>query len=166
MAAAVQVTGPAEIQVGTGAAGALEKFGYTRNGAEIVSEGYWINVPGDENGGDEGPPIDVQFIGETARIRVELTKWDTTAAAEVESRFVGGTGGVPGAAGTLMFSGSKAMRLLVKPTTGARNFPRAFPRFAIEVNKGTRFSTLVVEFEAHKDATGVLWNTSIVGAAA
>lgn len=162
MAVAIQVTGPALIKVGTGAASALENLGYTRNGAEIVAEGYWINVPGDENGGDDGPPIDVQFVGETARIRLELTKWDVTVAAEVESRFKDGTGGTPGTAGTLMFSGSKAMRLVIVPTTGGRNFPRAFPRFAIELNKGTRFSTFVVEFEAHKDAAGVLWNTTVV----
>lgn len=156
-----QVAGPAAIRIGDEgvALAALDLLGYTRNGAEMTSEGYFLNIPGDQNGGDDGPPIDVQYLGETARIRIELTKWDATIAAGIEARIQGGTGGTPGTPGSLMSANSH--RLLIFTTAQARNFPRAFPRGAIELNKGTRFSILVFEFEAHEDASGVLWNTEI-----
>ena len=51
--------------------------------------------------------------------------------------------------------------IILDTTAGDRNFPRVFPRAPIEVNKGTRFSTLVMEFEAHEDGSGVLWNTTV-----
>jgi len=161
MPEAVQVCGAAAIRIGDeGAAlASLSLLGYTRNGVEMTSEGYFLNVPGDQNGGDDGPPIDVQYLGETARIRVELTNWDPVVAAAIEARLQGGTGGTPGTPGSLM--SANAHRLLIDTTTGDRNYPRVFPRGATELNKGTRFSTLVFEFEAHEDGNGVLWNTTV-----
>lgn len=161
MAEAVQVTGPCAVRIGDegGNLAALSLLGYTRNGADITAEGYFVNVPGDQNGGDDGPPIDVQYMGETARIRVELTKWDSTVAATIEARLQGGTGGTPGTPGSLM--SANAFRLLLDTTTGDRNFLRVFPRGAIELNKGTRYSIMVFEFEAHEGSGGVLWNTTV-----
>ena len=59
----IQVAGLAPIKVDG------ELLGYTRNGADTTKEAYWLDVPGDENGGDDGPPIDVQYLGEIARVR-------------------------------------------------------------------------------------------------
>jgi hypothetical protein len=160
MAAAPQVFGPAEIKVGTGSSGALESLGFTRQGAEIRSQGFFIDVPGDQNGGDQGPPIEVQYLGEILRVRAELTKWDEAVAAKVRSRLAAGTEGSPGTPGTLMFGDSKTIRVLIAPTTGAVNCPRCFIRGEWEMNKGTKYSTLILEFEAHKDANGVLYNAS------
>jgi len=159
----VQVAGLALIQLAAEGqdSDSLVDLGYTRNGAELSFQGFFLDVPGDENGGDDGPPVDVQFMGETATVRLEFTKYYATLANEVAARLKGGTGGVPGTAGTLMFGDTKAWRVLINATSGPINFLRAFPRNVIELNKGTRFSTLVVEFEAHKGAGGVLWNTDI-----
>jgi len=160
MAASVQVFGPALIKTGTGEAGALETLGYTRQGAEVRNQGFYLDVPGDENGGDQGPPIDIQYLGEIARIRLEMTSWDEAVAAKLRARLASGTEGQPGTAGTLMFGGSKTIRVLIDPTSGEMNFPRCFIRGEWEINKGTRYSTFVVEFEAHKDANGVLYNAT------
>jgi len=156
MPAAVNVFGPAAISVDVGSG--LTALGYTRQGAEIRDQAFWIDVPGDQYGGDQGPPIDVQYLGEIARIRLELTKWDETVATNLRARLAGDTEGQPGTPGTLMFGGSKCSRLLINPTTGPWNFPRAFLRDVWEMNKGTKYSTLVLEYEAHKDANGVLYN--------
>lgn len=161
MAHSVQVAGPAEIKVGTGSTGALESLGYTAQGADVRNQGFFLDVPGDQNGGDQGPPIDVQYLGEIARIRLELTKWDDAIAAKIRTRLLAGTEGTPGTAGTLMFGDSKTVRVLVNTTTGPMNFPRSFIRGEWEINKGTKFSRLVVEFEAHKDSTGVLYNAVV-----
>lgn len=154
MAATPQVFGPAVIKVGA----ALDTLGYTRQSAEIRSQAFFVDVPGDENGGDQGPPIDVQYLGEICRIRLELTKWDEAVADDVRSRLLGGTEGQPGTPGTFMFQGAKTIRVLVHSTTGPMNFPRCFLRNEWEINKGAHYSTLVLEFEAHKDGSGVLYD--------
>jgi len=158
MALQVEVHGPAEIKTGTGSQDALETFGYTRQGAEVRDQGFWIDVPGDQHGGDAGPPIDIQYLGEICRIRCEMTKWDEDVAAKIRSRLKGGTEGTPGTPGTLMFQDEKTIRVLINTTQRKLNFPRCFIRGEWEINKGTKFSTLIVEFEAHKDANGVLYN--------
>jgi hypothetical protein len=156
MALAVIVPGPALVRIDAGAG--LEDLGYSDNGIVIDEEGFFLDVPGDQHGGDDGPPIDVQYLGEIARIRMELTKWDSTVAAKVEARLAGGTAGTPGTPGTLMFQDSKTIRLLIASTLLPRNYPRVFVRGAINCNRGTKYSRFVCEFEAHKNGSGVLRN--------
>lgn len=159
MAEVVNVYGPALIRVGTGAAGALETLGYSVNGVEFEENAFTSNVPGDQNGGDEGPPIDVQYFGQIDIVRLDLSKYDTAILAKLDCRLLGGTSGSVGAPGTLIFGGSKYYRLLISPTTGPRNYLGATPRTAIVHNRGTKFSRLRIEFECHA-VSGVLWNTT------
>lgn len=152
------VCGAALIKTGTGSAGALESLGYTANGAEISENQYYGDIHGDQNGGDEGPPIDIQIFGETHLIRIDLTSYDETVADNI--RKMGGTLGTPLTSGGLMFTGSLAVRLVILTTTYPRNYPRVVFRGAKEVNKGTKFSRLRLEATAYKDGNGVLWNTT------
>ena len=161
MAEAVVVPGAALIRVDTGSASALETVGYTRNGAEVIREGYFLDVPGDQNGGDDGPPIEIQYLGEIARVRLELTKWDSAITAKFEQRLKGSvTVGTPATTGGLMFAGGFTYRLLIQTTLLIRNFTRAFPRAAFEINQGTKWAAFICEFECHKDGSGVLFNTT------
>lgn len=162
MAVTVNVDGLAAVRVDTGDTNALEDLGYTRDGAEIRFEGHFVDVPGDEKGGENGPPIDVQYMGERAVIRLELTKYDPAVAEKVMARLYGETPGTPGAAGTLMFSGDKCFRVLINTPARPLNFLRCFAREAIEVNKGTRFSRFIVVFEAHAADSGVLYDSTII----
>jgi hypothetical protein len=98
-------------------------LGYTRDGAHVSTEAFWENVPGDENGGQQGPPIDIQYMGETARIRLELTKWDTTLADALAARLSGTTPGVVKTSGTLVFAGGYYFRVLIRTTNTPINFP-------------------------------------------
>jgi len=157
MAIAVNVAGAAQIQVNTGGSFALETLGYTRNGADVTKEAFFLDVPGDANGGDDGPPIDIVYLGEIARIRLELTKWDNAIANKLRPRLYGGTLGQTGTPGTLMVGGSKTHRVLINTTNDDRNFPVCVLRMPIEINRGTKFSTLVLEFEAHS-VSGLLYN--------
>lgn len=158
MAATVNNAGLASIKIDAGSG--LTLLGYTRNGADVSEDAYMTDVPGDENGGDEGPPIEIQIMGETARVRLELTKWDTTVADLIRARVRAATAGTPPTAGTMLFSGTKYFRLLVHGVALPQNFPVAIPRAPIEINKGTKFATLVIEFECHKDSNGVLYNST------
>lgn len=157
MATAIQVAGVAIVKVDTGAADALEELGRTRNGADNTFEGFFLDVPGDDHGGDDGHPIDIQYLGEIARVRLELTKWDTTVADKVRPRFKGKPVGRVSGHGQLLIQDQFYYRLLLDCDQAPINFPCAFPRMPVELNKGTKFSILVVEFECHPLA-GTLWN--------
>ena len=154
MATIVQVAGKVTVKVGMGDSAAVE-LGFTRNGVQYTEEGFYGDVPGDEYGGDEGPPIDVQYFGEVHRIRCELTKYDATVAKQVTAKVAGAAAGTPADPGTLYFAQAKYMRVGCSGTNPAgvnhiRNYPYCIPRMPVELNAGTKFSTLVIEFEAHK----------------
>jgi hypothetical protein len=180
----IHVPGAAEIWIaqadlggGSGGteAGKPRPVGYSRNGVTITYEDFWIDVPGDEHGGDDGPPIDVQHLGRIARVRIELTKFDTTAVAAIKARVantlfgrpvpIAASGSDPPAArppGTLMFTNSYTMKLTIRAVRGdaeVHHFPRAFLRAAIDLNVATKFQSPILEFECHKDSDGVLENT-------
>lgn len=163
MATAVNVAGPVNIKTGTGSAAALEELGYTINGARITENAYFSDVNGDENGGNEGPPIDIQYFGQIDIIRLELSKYDPSVWAKIVPLLRGGTAGSVGTVGTLAFAGTKDFRVLLLGTNFTRNYVRCIPRQPQDINVGSKFSTLVLEFECHKDGSGVLWNTTTTG---
>jgi hypothetical protein len=169
MATSIQVAGACLIKVGTGSAGALETLGYTRDGATIRLDGYFLDVKTDDAGGEAGPPADVQWLGQTAMIGLELTRWDDAIAEKFVNRVFGQTtaGSITVAnapTGSLMITGSFGHRLCLIPSVGrAYNFPYAFFREAIEVNKGTKYSTMRVESYAlavSNGTTSLLFNNS------
>lgn len=160
MAKSIQLFGLCTVRTGSGAANALEDFGYTVNGANITFDAYWLDVKGDENGGDPGPPIDIQYMGETARVRLEMNKWDEAVEDKIQ-RLKAAVLGQPGTAGTLVFAGSKFFRLLLDNANHARvfNFPLAVLRDAKEINAGTRHQVLRCDFVCYKNPdTGILWD--------
>ena len=163
MAVTPQVSGVVTIAVGTGSEGALETLGYSEESTEPEFQPYYQNVPGDQNGGSEGPPIDIVWMGATARIRVTLSSWDEAISDKVEAFTLGGTRGQPvttDATGTLMFGGSKTVRVCLNSPANPLNFPRCVLR-GFNRTKGTKYNRLIVDWEAHKDASGVLFNETV-----
>lgn len=160
MATQVHVAKNTPVLIDDGLGGGLQTLGFTRNFAEVTKEAYWVDVPGDENGGDDGPPIDVIYLGETGRVRLELTKFDEAVANIVRARLQGATAGIPDTPGTLMFQDGKTLRVLLNSPNLPLNFPRAFCRDPIEIGKGTKFSSLILQFEAHKNAAGLLYDAT------
>lgn len=182
MAIIVHVNGPAKIQIDDYTGPGLQSLGYTRDGAEIAEETFRTDVPGDERAGEQGPPVEIQYNGEIHRVRLELTKWDDTPMNIIRANVPAGTAGAPYAVaptGTLLFANNKFFRLLILGSTigsgsgEPRNYPCAIPvGQPREVNKGSRFSTQVVEFECHaypptgslagspNNLANILWNTT------
>lgn len=163
---AVQVFGPALVSVAQTVAGTYYPLGYTRNGVDQTEEAFWLDVPGDQYGGDDGPPIDIQHLGSITRVRCELTKWNVDNIDMVRGRvnapLVMGEGFISCPyIGSLMIGGGfyYALRIFPGciPPTGspyyAYDFPIAIPRPPIEVNHATKFATVVVEFECHRHPT-------------
>ena len=167
MAVGVQVFGAAKVSVDD------EELGYTRNGADLTDEAFFVDVPGDENGGDEGPPVDIQYLGGIARLRLELTKFDPAVADKIIARIKGATIGQvsdgTNPPGTLLFNGTRTFVVKIvnpgadPPHTGGAGtitFNRAILRNPAEINKGTKFSTLILEIEGHKDDSGIIYSQS------
>lgn len=157
----VNVAGKTQIWVGTGAAGVLEFLGYSINGVQIVERPFFTNVPGDENGGDEGPPVEKQHMGDLHYLRLELSKWDDLIMAKIRARLRGNTEAQSITPGTLVVCGSLYYRLLLSGPNFTRNYLVAIPSEPYEMNVGTRWSRASIEFECHRNAlTGVMWNTT------
>jgi len=160
MAIAVVTTGPALVRVDTGASNALEDLGYSVDGVQIIERTFISDVYGDQNGGTDGPPIELQYMGQVDTVRMELSKFDDAVVDKIRPRLYGGTLGSSGTAGTLIAAGSLGFRLLIEPTTDPRNYLFAIPREPIEVNRGTKRSLLIMEWECHANASSVLWNAT------
>jgi len=164
MAAIINVAGATPVSVGTGSGGTLEPLGYTRDGCSLTFESFVYEVHSDDYGGESGPPIDIQYMGETVRIRLELTKYDEAVADKIRCRLRGGTAGTVGATGSLMLSSngvtSLAYRICLISTTRPLNFPICVFKEPIEINKGTKFSTLVLDGTAYRNSSGLLWDTT------
>lgn len=162
MPAAVVVAGPVLVRTGTGSANALEDLGYSINGIRITEDVFMGDVPGDQNGGDAGPPIDVQYFGQVDRVELELNKYDSAVLAKIAPRLLGGTAGTTGTPGTLIAGGTKYFRLLLTATNFTRNYLCAIPRAPIESNWGTKFSVVRLVFDCHA-FNGTLYNTTTSG---
>lgn len=160
MAETVVKDGLCHIKLASPADGTLEALGYARNSVDPSGDTYMTDVPGDQNGGDEGPPIEIQHMGDIWRVRIELTKFDTAVATKLKARLPGATEGVPATPGTLLFADNKVFRLLLHSTSRPMNFKRAVLRSAVEFNKGTKWQTFSCEFECHKDADGVMYDAT------
>lgn len=160
MSTIVNVAGPVLIKVNTGSAGGLADLGYSANGVNIDEQDFNENVPGDENGGDAGPPIDVLHHGQIHIIQMELTKWDPTVAARISNR-VNASAPTAGTVepGVLYAGDSKFMRLLLTGDNFTRNYLAAIPRGSIGLNAGSRYSRQRLAFECHA-VSGVIWNTT------
>jgi hypothetical protein len=170
MAELIHVAGPTRVLITGGAANALQRLGFSINGVDIIEEPFHYNVPGDQQGGDDGPPIDVQYMGEIDRIRMELSKWDLTVLnTALQKLNPNGSGaptgaGVTGVPGSLMLAGGFSFRLVLEclsDPTLTRNYPTAFLRNQQETNRGTKFARQSLEWEAYTNlSTNLLWNTT------
>ncbi|MGO9108538.1 MAG: hypothetical protein ACLP9L_04830 [Thermoguttaceae bacterium] len=173
MSRQVNVFGTADVQVSFNKGSTWQDLGTTRDGVAMTSDGYFVEIKNDEYGGEAGPPVEIQYLGETAKIRCELTKFDPVVAELLEDHCQTSTPGGPSAAGTLMFAATSNAGTLnvgaggsvqVKIVTAAnaaipyRTYTICVVHDAVEVNRGTKFSTFVLTFTAHKDpSTGLLW---------
>lgn len=157
MAVEIQVPKLAKVYIG----GSL--LGYTRNGCEIEAVPHMIPVPGDEHGGDDGPPIDYQHLPTLYRIHLSLTKFEKSILEAIEASITGGTAGTfaTNDIGVTYIGGSKIYRVTIVTTTSSwvRNFPLCIPTAPPAYNLGTRFMEATVEFMALRNqSSGIVWD--------
>jgi hypothetical protein len=149
MATGIQVAGLATIQVDTGNSHALETLGYSINGVEIEENIFTLPVHGDEHGGDSGPPIDIQYLGQVDTVRMELTKYDLAVLDKLRARlwnsgFTAPTAGQVLSAniGSLFFAGSFTFRLTIDCANSGydRDYIKVIFQESISENRGVKHS--------------------------
>lgn len=161
MATAIHVPGPATVKIDAGQGAGLETLGLCVEGVDIDEEVYLEDIQGDANGGSNGPPIEIAYFGEIARVRTELNKFDSAVAAKIDTRLPSKTAGAIGTVGTLLLANAEYFRLLIVPTSTsyARNYLFAIPRNAISRNISSKHQRLIIDWECHA-LSGTLWNTT------
>lgn len=173
MAEAVIVPGPCQIKLNTGTAGALESLGWTINQVDIEEQVKFEEVFGDQNGGEQGNPIEFQHLGLMDVISMELSKFDWAVAQKVAQRINGTTSSYSGTKaagtsptpGTLLFSTTSYYRLLLVPTdaTYIRNYPIAVCLDPINSNLSAKYQRRMLRWMCFPPvAGGAIWNTTAV----
>jgi hypothetical protein len=156
------VAGPVQVWVGSGTAGALEYLGYTINGVRITERTFITGIPGDENGGDSGPPVDYQKFGDQHFINLELGKYVNSVLVKVASRWNNPTGAAI-AVGTLFNCNNYSFRVLLIGPNFTRNYVSCIPMDDIErAPLGSQFTRASLTFVASVSG-GVLFNTVDTG---
>jgi hypothetical protein len=152
MAYTVLVPGASEIALNSGGANATEKLGYSMNGVEIRFEVFKTHIPGDQNGGDLGPPIEKQVFARKAIVRIELSRFDAAVARKLDARINQLTPGPEPAIGQLLYATGGHFKLGINNVNDPYTFYNATPiEEPHEVNVGSRWQRRVYVFECLPD---------------
>ena len=152
MPLAITYTGPVLVNYN------LVDLGYSRDGAQIRIQPQWDDIKSDCTGGERGVPLDRQFLGATARISLDLTKYElaemqrlstlySARALNAPAETAGGTQTM----GTLQRQENQGGPLLLSGVTHTIDFENAFVVDGMEWNVGTRASAYRISFEAWMD---------------
>ena len=166
--------------------GTLYWFGEQIDDTSLVIREFFNDIPGDSQGGPQGPPIDRQVLGRIVQVSFTLSTWSQRVRFWLERQNTAyfTNGAIEDyEVGAPLFS-DHAFRLLIIParnnkfTAGAPtnksqdwftyNFPTAVLSSPIEWGQGTKFSTLSFTMEAHRSPPGttkrgVIWDRDIDG---
>lgn len=155
MARTYHVHGPCYVQTNTGTNAAYETLGMTVEGARITITPIKQEVRSDAAA---GAPADLQFMGDTAQIDVELADWDDDVLDKVIYKsMASATDGASGKPGALMSAGNFAHSLYLPSTANTATpsqsedpwvFGCVTLRNPHEVNVGTRVGVKRLSFFA------------------
>lgn len=187
----VQVAGGSNLYIADGSPAqpggdTLYWFGEQMDDTAIVTREFFNDVPGDSNGGPQGPPIERQALGRIVQISINLSTWNQTVRYWVERQNMYSVNGAvqDWEVGTPLLQYHR-FRLLIVPSRNNKmtaaapanksedwftfNFPTVLMSSPIECGQGTKFSSLSFTLEAHRGPAiddlnrGVIWNRDVTG---
>jgi hypothetical protein len=164
------VTGPclATIQLDptNGTPTSLLELGYSEDGFSISERPLTNDVHSDRNGGTSGEPIDVQFMGVVATIRMKLTDFDFTQLKRLKqwaSKTVLNDGQVP-EPGVLLIADTEFFRLILQGSKDTAaiaagglttdyqtplNFQKCVLKDTVDYNVGSRVTAVELVMTAY-----------------
>jgi len=163
----------------------LYYFGEQMDDTPLIFQEFYNDIPGDSNGGSNGPPIDRQVLGRNVRVNFNLSTWNHKIRYMLEQH--NGAYEVAGRVqdfevGKLLFHNHR-FRLLIVPLHNndmidavvdksddyfTFNFVNAHLVSPIEVGQGSKFSGMRFTMEAYRSPAGatdagVIWNRDVTG---
>jgi hypothetical protein len=169
----IQVTGVVNVQYAEPHTGAtLLPLGVATDSIQITERHYYHDIPGDANGGQQGPPIDIQKLGEVHTINIRFSSWHYGNMQALEQHFHATRGEITqGEIGTLMFQSGSAIRLLLETAVeeDVRNYWHCILREPKTFSIGTKYTEQSLTFEAHRvpchqtseGETGVIYDKQV-----
>lgn len=150
-------TGLVDIKIAFPFTGTLVQLGHATDMIQYHKQPFYHDVPGDRNGGHQGPPIESQFLGEIIDISFSLSSFAAAGITLLEKRGLLTTvGTIPqDVIGDFVMT-TTSMRLLLhtEATGDTRNFWCAIPRQPYQVAVGTKFSEWIFGFQCHRPPCG------------
>ncbi len=127
------VAGPVDIWVSTGSGGVYEALGRSINGVQISDNPYFVPVHSDTNGGEQGAPVDYQYLGKQGYLSFECAQYDDAIAAKIRDRIpVTATFSV----GMLLGCSSAFFKVILYGPNIRRRYLGAIPIDPIQFNAG------------------------------
>lgn len=156
------VAGPAALWVNTGSLYAMEFLGWSLNGLTIEELTFMAPIHTDEQGGEQGPPVDYQILGYQHRITAELAKFQDSVLQKLASRFNLNTSASLRGVGMLARCNSAAFRVLIKAPNFTRNYTSVVMPEPIELSPVGSLATRV-RLGFVKDGTvgDTMWDSTI-----
>lgn len=145
--------------------GQLMHLGHATDQIDIQSRPYLLDVPGDRNGGSQGPPIEIQYLGQVYIISFTLSSFVGATVAYLQDWCQTVSGQVAQADVGQFVMSTKSVRLLLEAPSSTTNFVCCIPREPIRFGVGTKYTEFAFQFEAHRApcghaSAGVIWNTT------
>lgn len=160
MAIDFTVPGICAIKLNTGTSGAWEDLGRCQDGVSIREMLYSEEVHGDDRGGPQGPPVDINYLGEAHNVRLQLYRYDPAVLSKVAGR-VKTTAKSEGAVmppGHLLVDTADAFQLVIDGSGFTRKYERAIPTGAIEIGRvGPHHAVWALEFLCLANDSDVLY---------
>lgn len=138
---------------GNATATVLIPLGTATDTISVSQRPYLKDIHSDRNGGQEGPPSEIQYLGEIINISLALQSWNTAAIAILRRYAVNATRGtiLQAEVGAMMLK-SRSIRLLINTadTVDIRNFWCCLVRDPQELGIGTKWSEMRLNFTAYR----------------
>ena len=129
-------------------------LGTSRDGVGITEITKSIDLPTDYFGGTDGPPSEIALLGRIDRVRLELTKYDRELARRCRVSLNDANPQNMAIAGYLYFANYSTVGIWINTPQWQRVYQDAVVRENVELNKGTKFSRLVLVLDCYVRAVG------------
>ena len=164
MAIAVQVFGKTSVKHAyPGGTAALVVLGEATDMITPQQRVFFHNVPGDAHGGPQGPPIEVQYLGQMIVAQIQMSQWDSTEANKLTKRHLATEGTILDAEIGVLMLLTRSHRFTFVNTSHTLNVPCCIIREPQEHGRGTKWSEMNITFEGHRappthPKAGILYN--------
>lgn len=153
---AFQKTGLIHVKIAYPFNGTLVSLGTAHDQIQVTERKFWHEAKSDAGGGQNGPPQELQYLGEIHVVRMRLAGWTGSSVALLRKLTNTTLGTIDQAqVGAFMLTSSSVRLLLDTPSAGdAMNYWCAMPEQPMEIGVGTKYSEWDIQFTCHRPPCG------------